>query len=278
MRWPFGTQTALLAWRTLFFSPQDFQPDAAQSPAWNRGAYLVNTLGHCGECHTPRNRLGAAQADLAWQGGLIPMQGWLAPSLLSSSAAGTDAQRLNDTLQLLKTGHSSHATASGPMAMVVQASTQYLTEPDLQAMGVYLQSLTQARERNQSEVATGHIAVASRLAPAAMARATSLYTSHCAACHGQQGQGVPGAYPALAGNRAVLLAESGNLIQTTLHGGFAPVTRTTPKPYGMPPFMLTLSDGDIALVLSYIRQAWGNQAAPVTESDVSRLRENQASR
>lgn len=278
MRWPFGTQTALLAWRTLFFSPQDFQPDAAQSPAWNRGAYLVNALGHCGECHTPRNALGATQADRAWQGGLIPIQGWLAPSLRSSRAAGTDAQRLNDTLQLLRTGHSSSATASGPMALVVQGSTQYLLDADLQAMGVYLQSLAQARNPTGPEPAAGTKPAALAIAPTAMARAANLYASHCAACHGQQGQGVPGAYPALAGNRAVLLAESGNLIQTTLHGGFAPVTRATPKPYGMPPFMLTLSDGDIALLLSYIRQAWGNQASPVSESDVSRLRERQASR
>jgi len=278
MRWPYGTQVALFAWRTLFFSPQDFQADAARSAAWNRGAYLVNVLSHCGECHTPRNQFGAAQTKLALRGGLIPMQGWLAPSLLSRSAAGTDALRLNDTLQLLKTGHSSQATASGPMAQVVQGSTQHLNEADLQAIGLYLQSLTQTQDPSQSEVPADRLPAARAMAPAAMTRAASLYTSHCADCHGHQGQGITGAYPALAGNRAVFLADASNLIQTTLHGGFAPVTLARPKPYGMPPFMLTLGDSDIALVLSYIRQAWGNQATPVTESDVSRLREHQASR
>ena len=278
MRWPFGTQAALFAWRTVFFSPRHFQTDAAQSTAWNRGAYLVKALGHCGECHTPRNGLGATQADLALRGGLVPEQGWVAPSLQSSSAAGTDPQRLNDTLQLLRTGHSSSATASGPMALVVQGSTQYLNEADLQAMGVYLQSLTQAQDRTRPEVIAGIKAATRTITPVAMARAGNLYASHCADCHGQQGQGVAGAYPALAHNRAVLLANTSNLIQTTLHGGFAPVTRATQKPYGMPPFILSLSDADIALVLTYIRQAWGNQAAPVTESDVSRLRERQASR
>jgi cytochrome c553 len=277
MRWPFGTQTALFAWRTLFFSPRDFQADAAQSAAWNRGAYLVNTLGHCGECHTPRNRLGATQADLALHGGLIPEQGWLAPSLLSSTT-NTNTQRLTDTLSLLKTGHSFSATASGPMAQVVQGSTQHLNEADLQAMGAYLQSLTQAQDPSQSKVAADRKPAARTMAPAAMTRGAGLYTNHCAACHGPQGQGVAGAYPALAGNRAVLLADAGNLIQATLHGGFAPVTQANPHPYGMPPFMLTLGDGDIALVVSYIRQAWGNPAPPVTESDVSRLRERQASR
>lgn len=278
MHWPYGTQAALFAWRTLFFRPRDFQPDAARSNAWNRGAYLVNVLGHCGECHTPRNRLGATQADLALRGGLIPEQGWLAPSLLSSSAAGTDTQRLTDTLSLLKTGHSSSATVSGPMAQVVQGSTQHLNASDLQAMGAYLLSLTQAQGPIQSAVATGRGPAARILAPAEMTRATTLFTQHCAACHGEQGEGVAGAYPALAGNRAVLLADTSNLIQTTLHGGFGPVTKARPEPYGMPPFMLTLGDADIALVLSYVRQSWGHQAALVTESDVSRLRERQASR
>lgn len=278
MHWPYGTQAALFAWRTLFFSPRDFQTDEARPVAWNRGAYLVNVLGHCGECHTPRNRLGATQGDLALRGGLIPMQGWLAPSLVNSSAAGTDALRLNDTLQLLRTGHSSTSTASGPMSQVVQGSTQHLNEPDLQAMGTYLQSLTRTTSPSIDKTAADLKPVIRTLAPAAITRGANLYISHCADCHGQQGQGVAGAYPALAGNRAVLFAEPGNMIQTTLHGGFAPVTRATPKPYGMPPFMLTLGDADIARVLSYVRQAWGNQASLVTESDVSRLRERQASR
>lgn len=247
MRWPFGTQTALLAWRTLFFKPQEFAPDTTQSAAWNRGAYLVNGLGHCGECDSPRNLMGARQASKALSGGLIPMQNWLAPSLLSSAAAGTDAQHLADTLQLLKSGHSSHDTSSGPMALVVQGSTQYASAEDLQAMGVYLQSLTQAEKPGKS---TGQVLStppnAVKLSPASLANGASLYAKHCADCHGLQGQGVADAYPALARNRAVLLSDTSNLIQTVLHGGFAPVTQANPRPYGMPPMMLELSDAEIA--------------------------------
>lgn len=279
MRWPFGTQFALRAWRTLFFTPQDFQPDAAQSKVWNRGAYLVNGLGHCGECHTPRNLLGATQQAKALSGGLIPMQNWLAPSLLSSAAAGIDAWHLGDTLQLLKSGHASQDTSNGPMALVVQGSTQYLNAADLQAMGVYLQSLTPSGKQVKPE-ATSKTAAANHAssAPAVLTNVAELYVKHCADCHGRQGQGVPGAYPALANNRAVLLADTSNLIQTVLHGGFAPVTQANPKPFGMPPMMLMLSDAEIAQVLSYLRNSWGNQSAPVTESEVSRLRERQASR
>ena len=279
MRWPFGTQAALFAWRSLFFAPKSFQADTAQSVEWNRGAYLVKGLGHCGECHTPRNRLGATQPAQALSGGLTPMQNWLAPSLLDISAAGTDSTRLSDTLALLKAGQSSRGTATGPMALVIQGGTQHLSEPDLQAMGVYLQSLTQAGQDARTEDATNTKRVGSaKLPAAALTRAASLYHNHCAACHGQQGQGVAGAYPALAHNRAVVMPNASNLIQTALYGGFAPVTAANPKPFGMPPFMLMLSDADIALVLSYVRQAWGNQAALVTESDVNLLREHQARR
>ena len=279
MYWPFGTQAALFTWRTLFFTPRDFQTDTKQSADWNRGAYLVNALGHCSECHTARNRLGAMQSAQALSGGLMPVQNWLAPSLLNSTAAGVEPGRLDETLQLLKTGHSARATVSGPMALVVQGGTQYLNDADLRAMGVYLQSLTQAQVVSKPGVTSGVPALtATRLTEATLTQAGALYKKHCAACHGPQGEGVAGAYPALAQNRAVLAAYSGNLIQTVLHGGFAPVTQARPQPYGMPPFVLTLTDAEIAQVLTYVRQSWGNLAPALSESDVSQLRDRQASR
>jgi len=146
-------------------------------------------------------------------------------------------------------------------------------------MGVFLQSLTQNQNVTKADAAIGIAAPAvSKLPAAALSQAGSLYTKHCASCHGAQGEGVAGAYPALAHSRAMLGANSANLIQTVLHGGFAPVTQARPQPYGMPPFILTLTDADIALVLTYIRQSWGNRASAVSESDVSQLREGQASR
>jgi cytochrome c553 len=268
LRWPFNTQVALWGWRTLFFKPQIFQPQTNQSEAWNRGAYLSNGLAHCNACHTPRNALGAPQDDQAFTGSL-PMQHWVAPSLVSTDQAGADASHLPTTLQLLHTGLSTHSVANGPMALVVQGSTQYLTAPDLQAMGVYLQSLVKPLP-------------IVRLTPATPSKVSTpqsgakLYQRHCQECHGTSGQGVAGAYPALQNNRAVSMADSSNLIQTVLHGGFAPVTSSNPRPFGMPPFVLTLSDSDIAQVVTYIRQAWGNSAAPVTSQQVSSLRDQQA--
>ena len=100
-----------------------------------------------------------------------------------------------------------------------------------------------------------------------------LYEQHCAACHGAQGEGVPGAYPPLAGNRAVTLAQTENLLQTVLHGGFGPATAGRPQPYGMPPFTLTLSDTEIAAVLSHIRSAWGHRASEVSPLQVLQMRQ-----
>ncbi|HYE40131.1 MAG TPA: cytochrome c, partial [Ramlibacter sp.] len=99
-----------------------------------------------------------------------------------------------------------------------------------------------------------------------------LYERHCASCHGTRGEGVKGAYPSLAGNRAVTMPTTANLVQVVLHGGFPPATRGNPRPFGMPPFATTLSDADVAAVLTYIRVGWNNRAAPVSEFDVTRQR------
>jgi mono/diheme cytochrome c family protein len=99
-----------------------------------------------------------------------------------------------------------------------------------------------------------------------------LYGQHCASCHGERGEGAPGAYPALAGNRAVTLPVTANLVQVVLYGGFPPATRGNPRPYGMPPFATTLSDADVAAVLTYVRGSWGNKAAPVDALGVAQQR------
>ncbi|WP_141291280.1 c-type cytochrome, partial [Ideonella azotifigens] len=139
----------------------------------------------------------------------------------------------------------------------------YLSAPDLQAMAGYLQALPQE--------AADH-----RPAPAAEAtvlrQGEQLYGQHCAKCHGEQGQGVAGIYPPLAGNRAVTLPASVNLIKSVLHGGFAPATAGNPRPFGMPPFAQQLNDAELAALLSYLRQAWGHQAAEVSLLDVQRAR------
>jgi mono/diheme cytochrome c family protein len=265
LRFPYNTQAALAVWRALYFRPEPFRPDPARTPEWNRGAYLVQGLAHCGACHTARNALGGVRDALDLSGGLIPMQNWYAPALTSPAEAGLADWRVEDIVQLLQTGTSPRATVSGPMAEVVMHSTQYIDPTDLRAMAVYLKSLPPVgTDTDPREVA--------RAGAPLLARGSKLYGTHCAACHGESGEGVPGAYPALAGNRAVTMPATENLVQIVLNGGFPPATHGNPRPFGMPPFATALSDGDVAAVLTFIRSAWGNRAAPVSEVAVSQQR------
>ena len=263
LRWPYGSPWALAVWRALYFRAEAFSPQPAQGEAWNRGAYLVQGLGHCNACHAARNLLGASDSTRELSGGQIPMQGWYAPSLLLAGEAGVAGWEPAEVVQLLQTGVSPRASALGPMAEVVLHSTQHLQREDLAAMAVYLRSL------RAEAVPAG----ASPAAPARMlALGEQIYGDHCADCHGADGRGVPNAYPALAGNRAVRMDNTANLVQVLLRGGYAPATTGNPRPFGMPPFQMLLRDEEVAAVLSYIRHAWGNQAGGVSELDVARHR------
>ena len=266
LEFPYQSQAALAVWRALYFSPGVYQPDANRNAEWNRGAYLVKGLGHCSACHTARNVMGASSTDLDLAGGLIPMQNWYAPSLTSPHEAGVSDWDRQHIVSLLKNGVSPRASVTGPMAEVVLRSTQYLNDDDLGAMAQFLKELPAA---TPSPAAT---AVA---ASVSSAKGAKRYELHCAQCHGDKGQGVLNAYPALAGNRAVLMKSTANLVQIVLSGGYAPATAGNPRPYGMPPFVLVLNDSDIAATLTHIRSSWGNQASEVTPLEVNRMRAHQ---
>jgi mono/diheme cytochrome c family protein len=264
LRFPYNSQVALAVWRALFFEPDSFEPDAAKPPEWNRGAYLVHGLGHCVACHSPRNAFGATEDKLELSGGLIPMQGWYAPALTSRGEAGVADWETQHVVDLLKAGVSPRGSVMGPMAEVVFRSTQYLSDADLTAMAVFLKALPQAAPASAEDAA----------AVGADVRATGekLYKDHCAGCHGDAGEGAAGAYPALAGNRAVTMAVPANLIRVVLSGGYLPATAANPRPYGMPPFAHVLDDEAVAAVVSYIRSAWGNRAGPVSQLQVMKSR------
>jgi cytochrome c553 len=267
MRWPFGTQAALGTWRALYFSPGVYEADALKPADWNRGAYLVQGLGHCAACHTPRDSLGGLKNSASLSGGMVSMQNWFAPSLRSVQEAGTSAALSQDMAALLKTGIHPGGSATGPMAEVVKGSTQYLNDDDLKAMVVYLTSLTPPTPNSSPPIKRSDDRKPARQAGA------KLYEAHCVQCHGAQGEGVRGAYPSLAQNRAVTLNNPANLVQMILYGGYAPATAGNPRPYGMPPYVLQMNDKETASVLNYIRNTWGNQAPEVTELDVNQARE-----
>lgn len=264
LRFPYSTQAALGVWRALFFAPRTAAVEPAQTAEWNRGAYLVNGLGHCTACHTPRNALGATADSMAFSGGLIPVQNWYAPALNAAAEAGVHQWSTDDVVALLKTGVSRQGSAQGPMAEVVFRSTQHLSDADARAMAAYLQSLP-LHEREEP----------ARMPPpeAAMARGGRVYEQQCAQCHGDRGEGMPGAFPALSGNRAVVLADPTNLVRVVLQGGYLPATAGNPRPHGMPPFQHLLGDEDVAAVATFVRNSWGNQAPGVGTMEVYRARE-----
>ncbi|QEA14299.1 c-type cytochrome [Comamonas flocculans] len=263
LRFPYNTQAALAVWRALYFRPGRERP-APETPV-QRGAYLAQALGHCAACHSPRDALGGPLRGEALGGAIVPGEYWWAPSLHSSAQAGMANWSEQDIATLLTSGTSAKAGVSGPMAEVVFHSLQHLRPEDALALAAWLRALPQQppRPERTASVATAPV----------LERGAQLYANHCAECHQDEGQGRSGAFPALAGNRAVTMAEPLNLIQITLHGGYLPATAGNPRPYGMPPFRQTLADGDIAAVLSYIRQAWGNQAGRVDAIAVHRVRE-----
>ena len=264
LRFPFNTQPALAVWRALYFTPGASVNDAKQSPEWNRGAYLVQGLGHCNACHGSRNALGATSGTLDLGGGLIPMQNWYAPSLSDPHEAGVAGWQTQQIVDLLKNGITHGASVLGPMAEVVSGSTQHLSDTDLRAMAAYLKALAPTQSESAQTASPSSDLISSRGA--------KLYELHCVSCHGDKGEGVPGAYPALAGNRAVTMKSPANLVRIVLEGGFAPSTAGNPRPYGMPPFATLLNNDDTAALLSFVRAAWGNQGSPVSVLEVDRYR------
>jgi mono/diheme cytochrome c family protein len=268
LRFPYNNRALLIGWRTLYFQEGEYEPDRARSAEWNRGAYLVQGLGHCTMCHTPINALGGSSQEQAFHGGLIPMQNWYAPSLTSNREAGLGNWDLRDIVDLLQTGVSNRGTTYGPMAEVTYNSLQYMSDDDVRAMAVYLKTLP--ADQPAASV-PGNTPLRADINQA-YTEGKRIYAARCASCHGAEGRGKLPHYPPLAANQSIGMTSAVNPIRMVLNGGYAPGTRRNPMPYGMPPFAQELSDADIAAVVTFIRTAWGNRAAPVTTREVNQLR------
>jgi len=266
LKFPFNNRDLLIGWRTLYFQQGEYVPDPSQSPQWNRGAYLVQGLGHCSMCHTAINALGGSSESKAFEGGMIPNQNWYAPSLTSNREAGLGNWEIKDITDLLQIGVSHRGTVYGPMAEVVYNSLQYLTDEDVTAMAVYLKALPQ---RDSEPPPTSQ---ARLVQPEVMELGRKVYARQCAMCHGNEGKGFPPAYPPLAGNQSITMATPVNPIRMVLNGGYPPGTRKNPRPHGMPPFAHILDDNEVSAVVTYIRVAWDNSGTPVTPAEANALR------
>jgi mono/diheme cytochrome c family protein len=260
LMFPLNFRFVMTGWNALFFKPGAFAPDAGKSPEWNRGAYLVEGLGHCGACHTPTNLLGAARTSMQYQGGVL--ENWLAPSLVGDLRAGLGGWSAGEVVEFLKTGRNDKTLAYGLMSEVIAKSTSKLSDADLQAMADYLKDLP-------APPATTPASAEPRVAAAGEA----LYVDDCAACHRGDGQGVAAMFPALKGDSMVQSADPTTVLRLILNGGQAVATDARPTPFAMPAFGWKLSDDETAAVATYVRNAWGNAAAPVDAAQVRRLRE-----
>lgn len=267
LHFPYNVRFLLVGWRALFFRPGVYQADAERDPQWNRGAYLVQGLGHCSACHEARNALGAVQSRDNPAGGLV--LNWYAPALSAPTEAGVQDWPQEDIVRLLRDGVSPRASTLGPMAEVVYESLQHASADDLDAMAAYLKSLAPT----QAPKARGAVQVPTHAVQDMVQRGSAIYAEHCASCHGDKGEGAPPMAPALRGNRALTADAAVNPIRVILFGGYAPGTAGNPRPFGMPPFGSTLSNEQIADVLTYTRAAWGNQGRPVSGAEVSRNRQ-----
>lgn len=263
---PYNQRWLLGLWRTLYFAPQSYVPEAAQSAEWNRGAYLVQGLGHCSACHASQRAWGAAASSTDLAGGLIPVLNWYAPAL-TSGAEQLDNYSTAELQTLMRHGVSERRAVFGPMAEVVRQSLQHLTEADVTAMAVYLKSLPATATPRPSEALA--VTEDSRRV---LKLGAQLYEKHCQDCHQANGAGQAPAYPALAGHSAASHRNATNLVRMILNGGFPPSTAGNPRPYGMPPFGHSLSDAEIAALASYVQQQWGHPTALISAEEVGRAR------
>jgi mono/diheme cytochrome c family protein len=258
---PFNQRESMAAWNALYFRPGQFKPDPAQSPEWNRGAYLVEGAGHCGLCHTPKNAMGADESGRFMQGTVL--ESWYAPNLTSSARLGLGDWSIDDIMLYLKTGSNRFGIASGPMADAVNHSTSHLSNADLRAVAVYLKSLPPSDDQTPSPISARD---------PLMQQGQTIYATQCSACHTPQGHGIVGLFPHLSESASVQQDQATSLIRVVLEGSRAVATAAHPTGPAMPSFAWKLSDADIAAVVTYIRNAWGNAASRVSPGDVGNLR------
>ncbi|MGY8963732.1 MAG: c-type cytochrome, partial [Rhodospirillales bacterium] len=260
-------------WNILFLEDDTYAADSYKSDAWNRGAYLVQGLGHCGACHTPRgiawNEVAFDESDPAYLSGAF-LDNWYASDLTQSNRAGLGRWSKEDVKTFMKTGRNNHSTAFGTMDEVIINSTQYLSHDDLDGMAIYITSLPGAHD---GEYVYNDYAVAVMRGPERKgAQGANLYMQNCESCHVDTGRGYPPYLPPLAGNPPVMDPDPASLINIVLNGSSRLIVDGTPDAYRMPGYRKSLNDQEIADIVSFMRSEWGNKASPVSAAQVAGLR------
>lgn len=283
LRWPFDMRfAAMTSWQTLYFTPGTYKPDPSKSAEWNRGAYLVEGLGHCGACHTPRNFMGAVETSERFTGAEIGS--WFAPNITPNLRHGIGQYTADELAQFFKTGVMTRTadqfanavnvygfsgrqtveqlpTVVGPMAEVWHNSLSFLTEDDAKAMANYLLSQPAATSPLTADEGT--------VQPYKLSVGARLFLENCSGCHMPNGEGGIGAAPPLAGNPMVTAPSADNLLSMVLGGQVAQHGDGS-----MPNFRTEFTNGEVAAVVNYVRSSWGNAAPPVSTEQVAAFRKD----
>jgi mono/diheme cytochrome c family protein len=265
----FRQRWVMVLWNALFFNAGELAPDSSQSDAWNRGHYLVEALGHCGACHTPRNLLFAERAAAPLAGGIQigeveagKDRVWSAPNL-TSAQSGLAKWSVEDVQKYLKTGNSRRAGVFGPMNEVIANSLRYLTDDDVTALAAYLKAVPANRESPQQILSAGE-----RVAGQA------LYDKHCEECHLSTGRGGFRKAPAVAGSAIVQAQDPASLVNVIVYG--AKPAEAIPSAFDawedMPGFKDKMTDAEIAQLANFVRANWGNRGRRVSPKSVAAQR------
>lgn len=268
-RWP------LAVWNALMLDEDRYATDSNQSEEWNRGAYLVQGLGHCGACHTPRGMMlqekGMDESSPEFLSG-AELDHWYASSLNGDPNSGLGRWSEHDIVAFLKTGKNRFGKAFGTMVEVVNNSTSYMSDEDLKAMAVYLKSLPAVREEGVTEYQYDSDATEKLVSFEFSEVGSKVYYQNCVYCHGNDGTGQTSYIPPLSGNPVLMDPDPASLINITLNGSLRVVSHGQPEPYDMPAYRLLLDDQQVADVVTFIRGAWGNTGAKVTPEAVAAIR------
>ncbi len=259
LSFPFNMRWVMAVWDALFFEPAPFEPVHDKSAEWNRGAYLAEGLAHCGLCHTPKNFLGADKTGERLQG--YALQGWFAPDITNDKRRGLGGWTVDDIAEYLKTGHNRTSAATGLMSETVSLSTSRMSEADLKAIAVYFKDQAGRQKDTQSDPKD-----------ATMTTGKSIYADECSGCHTPNGKGTPGMFPSINGSPVVQQTDPTTILRVVLRGARSVGTDKAPTVPAMPAFGWYLNDDQVAAVLTYVRNAWGNSAPPVDAGDVAKAR------
>jgi mono/diheme cytochrome c family protein len=278
MRWPLGI------WRAMF--APDVAGDTAAAPGRQpaasgdaevlRGRYLVEGLGHCSACHTPRGFALQEKASTDADGpqflsGAV-VEGWLAKNLRGDVNSGLGGWSKEDIAAFLKSGRNGHSAAFGGMAQVVEDSTQHLSDADVNAIAAYLKTLAPIDKSDASRLAYSDATGQALRKGSDKSEGAITFLNNCAACHRSTGKGYTETFPQLAQSSTVLSKDPASLIHIVLKGAQMPGTRSAPTEYAMPGFDYRLTDGEVAAVVTFVRNSWGNQATAITADQVAKVR------